>query len=159
MVKLTCTHAVEEMRYKVVSLANYASYIRHSSVRKLLNKNLDFLRYLASKILSRNGMSRQSPASNFLIICIHEYNIFCIMNYKLKILCPKYCMCCYAGCWFRVQAPFFSNSWMTKINKYSVSILSLFLCTADLFVSVSADQMFVSGRPRTTEDLFAVIHR
>ncbi|KAI3366184.1 hypothetical protein L3Q82_010015, partial [Scortum barcoo] len=30
---------------------------------------------------------------------------------------------------------------------------------ADLFVSVSADQMFVSGRPRTTEDLFAVIHR
>ncbi|TKS66673.1 Nance-Horan syndrome protein [Collichthys lucidus] len=29
---------------------------------------------------------------------------------------------------------------------------------ADLFVSVSADQMFVSGRPRTTEDLFAVIH-
>ncbi|XP_026218215.1 NHS-like protein 1 isoform X3 [Anabas testudineus] len=29
----------------------------------------------------------------------------------------------------------------------------------DLFVSVSADQMFVSGRPRTTEDLFAVIHR
>ncbi|XP_029941980.1 NHS-like protein 1 isoform X2 [Salarias fasciatus] len=30
---------------------------------------------------------------------------------------------------------------------------------AELFVSVSADQMFVSARPRTTEDLFAVIHR
>ncbi|XP_026157431.1 mucin-17-like isoform X2 [Mastacembelus armatus] len=30
---------------------------------------------------------------------------------------------------------------------------------ADLFVSISADQMFVSSQPRTTEDLFAVIHR
>ncbi|KAJ4921986.1 hypothetical protein JOQ06_002019 [Pogonophryne albipinna] len=29
----------------------------------------------------------------------------------------------------------------------------------DVFVSVSADQMFVSDRPRTTEDLFTVIHR
>ncbi|KAM4601686.1 uncharacterized protein nhsl1a [Polymixia lowei] len=30
---------------------------------------------------------------------------------------------------------------------------------ADVFISVSADQMLVSSRPRTTEDLFAVIHR
>ncbi|RVE75178.1 hypothetical protein OJAV_G00014160 [Oryzias javanicus] len=29
----------------------------------------------------------------------------------------------------------------------------------NLLVNVSAEQMFVSGRPRTTEDLFAVIHR
>uniref|UniRef100_A0A3Q3ISH2 Uncharacterized protein n=2 Tax=Monopterus albus TaxID=43700 RepID=A0A3Q3ISH2_MONAL len=29
----------------------------------------------------------------------------------------------------------------------------------DVFLGVSADQMFVSGQPRTTEDLFAVIHR
>ncbi|KAL3045453.1 hypothetical protein OYC64_013679 [Pagothenia borchgrevinki] len=29
----------------------------------------------------------------------------------------------------------------------------------DVFLSVSADQMFVSDRPRTTEDLFTVIHR
>ncbi|XP_058474591.1 mucin-2 isoform X5 [Solea solea] len=29
---------------------------------------------------------------------------------------------------------------------------------ADLFVGISAEQMFVSGKPRTTEDLFAVIH-
>ncbi|XP_013879779.1 NHS-like protein 1 isoform X2 [Austrofundulus limnaeus] len=29
----------------------------------------------------------------------------------------------------------------------------------DVFVSISADQMFASGHPRTTEDLFAIIHR
>lgn len=43
-------------------------------------------------------------------------------------------------------------------QKCTQSIFSL--CSpADVFGSVSADQLFVSGRPRTTDDLFAVIHR
>lgn len=29
---------------------------------------------------------------------------------------------------------------------------------ADVFVSVSADQLFAAAQPRTTDDLFAVIH-
>lgn len=43
-------------------------------------------------------------------------------------------------------------------QKCTQSVFSL--CSpADVFGSVSADQLFVSGRPRTTDDLFAVIHR